>query len=401
MSYIDDWEFTKFYNSREITESFLNDLINLPDYYTISINNIGETEDEYLGNIRKLLEKLLNLGKRNEVKFSFSSFNLMNKNYINSLLAKYPYVTLTHDNLHSRFTSSEYLDFYHELTNFLKPLILKRQEKNLSPLELYTLIYNEVVNYREYQSYPDDYPKELDVLQNIFSSPYFVCRDFVKLLVCSLSYMGIPASMVIVNIDEWQKGKLIPLCHARSLVRIVDPKYGLDGYYLSDPTFDEEERFSHALIPFRDTTIENELQRLNFLDLFFDIKSREEFALKMQFLFSKVKTPIKIFIMFLREIKPLDTEFYSYLYNKYGHYDATGFPFTEFLEDVYNYLIIRTNQDIDMDKIMEAYMTGRMGNPLDFEGVKKLERLKKENALAKYHFFWDFWPYDMNHKKVN
>ena len=401
MSYIEDLEFTKFYNSREITAEFLNDLINLPDYYTISITNIGDTEDAYLKNVRKLLEKLLSLGKRNEVKLSFSSFNLMNKNYLNRLLIEYPYVTLTHYNLHNHFTSSEYLDFYHELTNFLKPIILKNQRKNLSPLELYMLIYNQVINYREYKSYPEDYPKELNILQNLFSSSYFVCRDFVKLLVCSLSYIGIPASMVIVDIDEWQKEKLIPLRHARCLVKLVDSKYGLDGFYLSDPTFDKEESFSHALMPFRDTTIEKELQRLNFLDLFFDIKSREEFELKMQFLFSKVKLPIKIFFLFLSEIKPLDMEFYSYLYNKYGHYDAIDFPFWNFCEDVYTYLISRTNQEIDMDKIMEAYMTAQMGDTLEWEEVKKLERLKKENALAKGHFFWDFWPYDMAHKRIN
>ena len=43
--------------------------------------------------------------------------------------------------------------------------------------------------------------------------------------------------------------------------------------------------------------------------------------------------------------------------------------------------------------------------PVDFE-YKYLDKvirrtLKKENALAKGHFFWDFWPYDMAHKRIN
>ncbi len=401
MSEIGNLEFTKFYNGREITTEFLDSLINLPDYYIIYIENIGETEDQYLQKVRKLLEKLISLGKSNEVKFSFSSFSLMNQNYINSLLMEYPNVTLIYSNFRERFTSSEYLDFYHELTEFLRPIILKNIQEKLSPLELFTLIYNKVINYREYKSYPDDYPKELDVIQNLFSSPYFVCRDFVKLLVCSLSYMGIPASMVTLDIDKWQQEKLVPLHHARAIIRLIDSKYGLDGFYLSDPTFDKEERFTHALMSFRDTTIEKEFQRLDFLDLFFDIKSREEFELKMQFLFTKGKTPVKIFFLFLNKIKPLDYKFYNYLYNKYGNYNAFSFPAFEFCEDAYTYLVSRTNHDIEMDTIMEAYMMAQLGESLDEQEVKKLERLKKENALAKYHFFGNFWPYDMAHKRVN
>ncbi len=400
MSYVEDIEFTKYFSSREINSSFLNDLALIPSYYTISISDIGDEEEEYLSKMRNLLERLLELDKHNEVIFPFSSFYLMDKNLLNNVLMRYPNATLIHSSLRSKFTSEEYLNFYHELTNFLKPIILKDRKEKLSPLELFTLIYQKVVNFREYTSYPNDYPLEFDALKNLFSSPYFVCRDYVKLLVCTLSYMGINSSMTRVDIEEWKKDELTILYHARALIRLVDPKYKIDGFYLSDPTFDQEENFSHALMTFRDTTIENELQRLSLLDLFFDVKSMDEFRVKMTKLLHKVKNPVKIYFLFLKEIKPLDFTLYHYLYQKYGKYRTQDFPYLDFLEEIGKYIVRKTNQDILSSTLVDAYMRSRYGDNLLYDNVKKLERLKKENALAKNHFFWDFWQYDMDHKRI-
>lgn len=169
--------------------------------------------------------------------------------------------------------------------------------KDYSPLEKYIYAYDIVKRFKEYRT-PRKDNKNLETfpyhvineikqksrdLHQILDNDYIVCRGFSIFLIDLLNKLGIPNidQMVYVDLsgykatsqlkipaEEWEKlspeeqhkkiveqQSFIPKtdyeAHSRILVHLVDEKYGVNGLFSSDPTWDNsltENDYSHMLM---------------------------------------------------------------------------------------------------------------------------------------------------------
>ena len=75
--------------------------------------------------------------------------------------------------------------------------------------------------------------------------------------------------------------------HARLIVDIKDPKYNVDGIYVTDPTWDnflEADYYNHALMSFDKTSMEKRYFKLTNEDLLLNCKSKKEYIDKVNLL---------------------------------------------------------------------------------------------------------------------
>ncbi|MBQ8659466.1 MAG: hypothetical protein IJ475_01320 [Bacilli bacterium] len=102
----------------------------------------------------------------------------------------------------------------------------------LSPLERLIYIYD-VVRGREYVlSKSDDIAESRD-LSKVLTSDEIVCAGFINIFNELLNQYGIPCKkFYLYRIDDPSIG------HVRSAVYVKDDKYGVDGVYFCDPTWD-------------------------------------------------------------------------------------------------------------------------------------------------------------------
>lgn len=90
-------------------------------------------------------------------------------------------------------------------------------------------------NSKSYQESP--FLSESRLLYEFLNNEYMVCSGYVWLLFTLCYELGIPCvshSVVCGDPKEAIPGSN----HARLYVFLEDPKYGISGYYVSDPTFD-------------------------------------------------------------------------------------------------------------------------------------------------------------------
>lgn len=271
------------------------------------------------------------------------------------------------------------LDLYYKnekkLIKLVKPVI------NLSPFEKYIYIYDLVSKYKKYKENTDDKSMSRD-LYKLLDGEYMVCVGYVKLLKDLLMKVGIEANEYSVSVDVGLDD--IPLNtrvlpdyvagrdstkihevltertgHARLFVNLVDPKYGIDGYYLADPTWDndmEHHTFNYALMTHDEF---NEMDRYNYFNIYgvqelFFVHSLEEFYYKLNILLDKnskknVYDYVKSLVMYFSDI---DIAFYQELNNKYDFLKSnlvkpTKEEIQEILIDIGEHIIGKTNKLVD------------------------------------------------------
>ena len=133
---------------------------------------------------------------------------------------------------------------------------------NLSPFEKYLYAYNVVKKYKEYKE-NEDFKDEARSLYEILDSEYMVCIGFSNMLGDFLDKLGIESVGYGVSVDVGfddvaSDAEIIPDDvsvkaggHRRRIVRIVDPKYDIDGIYFADPTWDnvmDADTYNYALL---------------------------------------------------------------------------------------------------------------------------------------------------------
>lgn len=121
---------------------------------------------------------------------------------------------------------------------------------DFSPLEKYIYSYYLTCIFKKYRFYRDDENIDTEYHQlsrdkyYIIYGDYIVCAGYVNYLNNLLNMVGIRSEFLTIEPPETQER------HARNITHLVDSKYGIDGVYIGDPTFDsaDEISFRHAFM---------------------------------------------------------------------------------------------------------------------------------------------------------
>ncbi len=307
---------------------------------------------------------------------------------------------------------------------------------NLSPFEKYLFAYNKVKQYKKYKENNDDKTSARNIYQ-LLDNDYMVCVGFARLLGDLLEKLGIPSVDYSVGVDvglddikddtlvlpdkvvSSKDGKEHEVLtkrgdHARLEVHLVDPKYDIDGYFLADPTWDNDmkhDTYNYALMT-QDEYIG--IRRYNYfnrygIDELFFIHSLEEFYDKINLLLNKNKNQKEgdIIKSLLNKFEELDKEFYQELISKYKGLDSISFDFTkENIQDIFldmgEHILGKVNKMIDGQKFREGItvyyreIVGLTGEELE----QKVNEVMEYNRKMQDIKFPTRYKIDRNEKKT-
>ena len=167
---------------------------------------------------------------------------------------------------------------------------------NYSPYEKYIACYNIVKRFKKYNENENN-KSDARRVRKLLNNDYMVCAGYANFLELLLTRVGFSVYCYRVSTDisydEGYSMKEIPVSlesHVRLIVNIEDPKYNIHGFYVSDPTWDndlEEDYYNHALMSFDKTTKEDRYFKLESEDLIMNVRSMEEFSYKVNFLLNR------------------------------------------------------------------------------------------------------------------
>lgn len=185
--------------------------------------------------------------------------------------------------------------------------------------------------------------------------------------------------------------------HQRLIVYLNDEKYNINGYYLCDPTWDNNSKYLyvHSSFDFKNNITREESVETE--SLMFNISNRDDFD-------KNIATLIKEFglrmtcLNILMKLKYLNPNIYNYFNNKYSF--KTDEEYNAFLEEYYNHIISLSNKGVDYNNmIMGALSYTKKLNPdsdIDYQDLskkiihdnnymlylinKRKEQLKEENV---------------------
>ena len=253
-----------------------------------------------------------------------------------------------------------------EVERILDIAVKDIKESALSPYEKYLAVYKIVKDFKQYRKEGSEYQYNTALaydLYEILFSEFIVCIGFSELMIVLLQRVGIKATFFHAEIlkerESLSHEDLISLTyeeqkikegakdyHSRIIFRLIDPKYDIDGIYISGVTWDQNKSsdlYNHSSLTPYETRFESKMF-YNTPDDIFDIQSGTDFYTKIR------KIPNSI-TRFLEIIKVIDNSFYNYLKN---NYEIEGPYPTEFFIDVYNYIIMHTNKRITKETLFMA-----------------------------------------------
>lgn len=271
----------------------------------------------------------------------------------------------------------DYIKYEKRLCDMVKPAM------NLSPFEKFLFAYNVTKKFKKYKENLNDKGSSR-TLYEVLDNEYMVCVGYSTLLGDLLDKLGISNSEYSITLDTMlgnlpndieyipdkiekngkeQDVKVEVAHHARRLIHLVDEKYGIDGIFVSDPTWDNylnHDLYVHSLMSPNETLGNNNYLFLNFVsvnDLMFS-SSMEEYMYKVKVWLDKNSNKMyenfeKSFVnAVFRFIDKIDVSFYTYLKTKYS--DFLGFSsnineerFLEFVTDVGEYFVSKCNYILD------------------------------------------------------
>lgn len=258
------------------------------------------------------------------------------------------------------------LNRFLEVEKLLDLMVKDIKESTLSPYEKYLAVFKIVKEFKMYRSEGTENQYNTSAscdLYEILFSDYIVCLGFSELMIALLKRVGIYATFFHVEIlkesERLTKEDYATLTraeqsikkgtkgyHSRIIFRLVDSKYDIDGIFISDVTWDQEEDldiYNHSSLTPYETRFESDAF-YNTPDDIFDIQSGTEFYVKIK------KVPESI-PRFLEIVDAIDKPFYNYLDK---NYDIDGPYNTEFFIEIYNYIILHTNKRIPKETLFTA-----------------------------------------------
>ena len=266
----------------------------------------------------------------------------------------------------------EYLKFEKKLYEMIE------EAKNLSPFEKYIYAYNKVKKFKDYKENEEDLTEARN-LYKILENKYMVCVGFANLFGDLLKKLGLPNKRLNVSVDtsydksikgeEEVEGLEKPVTkdgHARSYTYIKDEKYGIDGFYISDPTWDndlEKDFYNHLALTNKEAAETSRYIWINKNDTseLLNVQSIEEFYQKIEFLIGREKGLYKdlksiIKDLITNQLLPLDKSFVAMIKNKYSFIDSYRWPedISSLIYELGEYIVNHVNKEIPGQTIIEA-----------------------------------------------
>lgn len=309
-------------------------------------------------NVFRCIERLREVGHTGKLVISIEQ-----KNDLNSYIFSNINNIINFDNIEVNLSGSvhslsDYVKYEKKLIDLILPAI------NFSPFEKYLYAYNQAKKFKKYKENNEDKTSARDLYQ-IMDNEYMVCVGYSKLLGDLLDKLGIENYEDSVSVDvgldnisndvtvlpdfvydektgEMKEVKTEAAGHARRMAHVVDPKYGIDGYYFTDPTWDndmEHDTYNYALMTQEEyigMDRYNYYRTLSMSELFF-AKTLEDFYLKINIYLDKnrKKNEVEVIRSLLNIFEEFDNEFYSYLVNKYHDIEKYRKEFTkEEIQDI-------------------------------------------------------------------
>lgn len=277
--------------------------------------------------------------------------------------------------------------------------------KNLSPFEKFIYDYNTTKKYKQYRENKEA-PSASRNLYSILDNEYMVCVGYSNLLGDLLDKEGIPSMnhLVAVDISYDIKGENEQVVassagHARRYVYINDPKYDIDGFYVTDPTWDndmDKDLYNHLVLTNEEETM---TRRYNFMFMdvseLFNVNSLDEFYQKLNVLLKRqagtgmtIYWIIKSLLKYLKELTPSYCEYLTTKYPELNHHLLSPNEY-KILEEIGNYIVSKVNKPICGEKIMEAVKAVYLNAyHLDGEVLNQtLEKIIKDNSEEQKKFF--------------
>ena len=408
----------------------------------ISITNpVKEEELEYVkyigdkskievykdANIIDIIEKLRSFGKNNVITYNL---NNNNKQQFNEELFKrnIPYENVFIKIGLRTYKLEEYVEYEKMLYSFIEPA------KNLSPFEKYIYAYDIVKRFKKYKENNKDKMKARN-LYDILKNNYMVCVGFSKMLGDLLDKLGIENMELHADVglqpykastqlkkkykekwdemDQQEKNKLIDeqknyipdswVGHSRRIVHIVDEKYGINGIYFSDPTWDndlENNLYNHLLMTSDEVLTSR--KKIKFERESYELlysTSIKEFNEKLNVILNRTKiteyttyeSELKIILRNLMStIKLIDKDFYNKIYKKYKSIDSFSYEIknihnlpeetVEFLYEVANYIVNNNNKQVVGSTILKAVKNVYDNVYVNGMTEEELEKIKQKNS---------------------
>ena len=371
---------------RFLSDAEINDVIN---EYTTKIT----FTDKGLGCFNKIINNLEKLNIDTEVTIMLKDKNKFNK----MIFSNYP----NYKNIKINMFSKEMtLDEYFSYEKLLYQMV--ESAKEFSPFEKYVYAYNITKLFKEYKDHQTDEEASRD-LYRILDNEFMVCAGYANLLCDLLDKLGIENHYLVEAVYTKEKKSW----HARTYSHIADEKYGIDGFYRSDPTWDskienyipgvEYDMYNHIAMTEKEAT--NSKTPL-YVDLensyeLFNISSMEEFYHKINFMQNKTYMNLEGLCRdIIYRLESLDKRYVEYLKLKYNFIDQNNWPnnLNELVRDLGNYILNKVNNPISLDKVMQAvevvyrhsYGYGENYNEDDINELMNLVREMNENGYKNY-----------------
>ena len=388
-------EYKKIIIDETITARDISNLLLVPDDTIIEWKFSGDSiiKSEDYNSIEKALDYLEKNGKKNTVRIHvpkrvpFSQTNLYLKSYQNPRV-------IVH-NGESDYTLCSYV----ENDLYLSYLVNDIKNSNLTPYEKYMQVYNLVKNFKPYRDNPDDLDAPRS-LKYIVDNKYIVCAGFANLLIALLEKVGINAYYYSVEIKETGQEKDYSR-HARVIVNLTDKKYGIDGYYIADPTWDNSLKnnfLTHSTITFEESTQENETFKDNLELELFNINSIYEYIERVKKILSKdednsIEFRYKDFVQKILDIfKELNPSYYKLLQKKHQDLmnDMKSFNpkfdeniYKAFIFEIGSHILTKTNKIVDRQKVVQASVMGEHKLRIKKSVLSNLAKRRVESERAR------------------
>ncbi len=365
-------------DSTDITiKDDINDLENLtyiPSYKEITIqSSIVEPLEEDYDKMYEIISTLRKNGQNNKITIEVKN---RNKFYESKLYNSNFDITIKGLDYES-YTLAE----LKKEDDLIDKIVEEIKNGDSSPFEKYIACYNIVKRFKAYKESDND--QESRRLRLLLNNDYMVCVGYTNLLEILLNRVGFNVYQFSVTIDtSYDNGfttEEIPVSldhHARLIIKMDDPKYNIHGFYVSDPTWDnnlEEDYYNHALMSFDKTTKEERYFKLELEDLIMNVRSMEEFSYKINFLLNKERKSNNavnlsdkekeiyayqtIITYIMRILSYLMPEKYIELKHKYpsaiefkNDYDEAN----KFLTEAGYIFINNLGNDVSIDKVIDA-----------------------------------------------
>lgn len=295
-----------------LDDSFMDNLKCLDfinDNATVNIKSIKITDENYSQDIEKYFKNILEFLKvKNKLN---KKFQLKVKVYDGHIFEKYlsDFMAYKDDNVSYDIDLQNYsIEEYSRQIDILEGMVSDIKQSQMSPFEKYLAVYNIVKKYKEYKENEID-KSQSRYLKYILYNDYMVCVGYSKMLVELLYRVGISGYEYSTSVYDRGFDEYTFLgAHARSVVNIKDEKYGIDGFYMADATWDNnylvEDTYNHAIRTMDDMQQSQvHVFSLASEDYFLDVHSFDEYVEKINaFLNKKIENILNFILKILIDV---------------------------------------------------------------------------------------------------